>query len=187
MQARRDQFFDQIRDVPLENLVVLDESYATTKFTRLRGRARRGVRLVEHVPHGHWKTLTILAAMSLEGVVAAAAIDAATDAEVFLSFIRHSLAPSLRPGQVVIMDNLTSHYVSGVREAIENAGCRLVYLPPYSPDYSPIEPMFSKLKQTLRSLEARTIDQLFVAIGVALNAITPSDCLGFFQHCGYTL
>lgn len=187
MQARRDQFFDQIRDVPLENLVVLDESYATTKFTRLRGRARRGVRLVEHVPHGHWKTLTLLAAMSLEGVVAAAAIDAATDAEVFLSFIRHSLAPSLRPGQVVIMDNLTSHYVSGVREAIENAGCRLVYLPPYSPDYSPIEPMFSKLKQTLRSLEARTIDQLFVAIGVALNAITPSDCLGFFQHCGYTL
>lgn len=166
---------------------MLDESYATTKFTRLYGRSKRGVRLVGRVPHGHWKLLTIMAAMTVQGVLAAASIDASTDGDVFGSFIRDVLVPTLRPGQVVVMDNLAAHKVAGIRQAIEAAGCRVIYLPPYSPDLSPIEPMWSKVKQTLRTLAARTVEALGDAIAEALNAITPSDCRGYFRHCGYTL
>ena len=166
---------------------MLDESYATTRFTRLRGRSRRGVRLVGHVPHGHWKLLTILAAIGVGGVVTAAAVDASTDRDVFGTFVTHALAPALRPGQVVVMDNLAAHKVAGVREAVEAAGCRLVYLPPYSPDLSPIEPMWSKLKQSLRTAARRTIDELTEAIGTAFSTISTGDCVGYFRHCGYTL
>lgn len=180
-------FFEQFKDVPLNDIVVLDESYATTKFTRLYGRSERGVRLVGRVPHGHWKLLTIIAAMTIEGVLAAASIDASTDGDVFGEFIRNALVPSLRPGQVVVMDNLAAHKVAGIREAIEAVGCRVIYLPPYSPDFSPIEPMWSKVKQRLRTLGARTLASLGEAVTTALNAITPSDCQGYFRHCGYTL
>jgi transposase len=183
----RATFFDQFKDVPLRDIVVLDESYATTQFTRLRGRSLRGTRLAGRVPHGHWKLLTILAAIDVDGVVAAATIDASTDTEVFRAFIDHVLVPRLRVGQVVVMDNLSAHKVSGIRESIEAAGCRVVYLPPYSPDLSPIEPMWSKLKQTLRSRAARTIGTLHEAIGNALTTITTGDCAGYFRHCGYTL
>lgn len=187
MLAQREVFFEQLKDVPLSEIVVLDESYATTQFTRLRGRSTRGVRLVGRVPHGHWKLLTILAAITVEGVLAAAAVDATTDAELFRAFVDDVLVPTLRPGQVVVMDNLAAHKVSGVRTSIERAGCRLIYLPPYSPDFSPIENMWSKLKQGLRSTGARTVDTLINAIGVAFTSITAGDCLGFFRHCGYTL
>jgi transposase len=166
---------------------VLDESYATTKFTRLRGRCPRGVRLVGRVPHGHWKLLTIIAAMTTEGVLAAASIDASTDGDVFRSFIIDMLVPSLRPGQVVVMDNLAAHKVAGILQAIEAVGCRVIYLPPYSPDFSPIEPMWSKVKQTLRTIGARTLDTLGDAITAALKTITTPDCQGYFRHCGYTL
>lgn len=187
VKAERESFFEQFMDVPLNDIVVLDESYATTKFTRLRGRSPRGVRLVGRVPHGHWKLLTIIAAMTLQGVLAAASIDASTDGDVFGQFIRDALVPSLRPGQVVVMDNLAAHKVAGIREAIEAVGCRLIYLPPYSPDFSPIEPMWSKVKQILRKIGARTIDTLGDAIVIALKAITSNDCQGYFRHCGYTL
>lgn len=173
--------------MPLRDVVVLDESYVTTQFTRLRGRARRGTRLVERVPHGHWKVLTILAAVTVEGVLTAASVAAATDAEVFRAFIHDALVPSLRPGQVVVMDNLAAHKVAGVREAIERAGCRLLYLPPYSPDLSPIENMWSKLKQSLRTTAARTVPGLTDAIGQAFETIQATDCVGYFRHCGYTL
>jgi transposase len=173
--------------VPLQNLVVLDESYATTKFTRLRGRSLRGVRLRASVPHGHWKLLTIIAAMTLRGVQAAMTIDAATDRDVFVAFIEQVLIPTLRAGQVVVMDNLAAHKVASIRQLLEAAGCRVIYLPPYSPDLSPIEPMWSKVKQLLRSMAARTVDALQTAVGEALAAITASDCLGYFGHCGYTL
>jgi transposase len=166
---------------------VLDESYATTKFTRLYGRSKRGVRLVGRVPHGHWKLLTIIAAMTVEGVLAAASIDASTDGDVFRLFIIDVLVPALRPGQVVVMDNLAAHKVAGIRQAIEAVGCRVIYLPPYSPDLSPIEPMWSKVKNVLRTIGARTVDTLGDAIAAALQAITPSDCQGYFGHCGYTL
>lgn len=173
--------------MPLQNLVVLDESYATTKFTRLRGRSLRGVRLRASVPHGHWKLLTIIAAMTLRGVQAAMTIDAATDRDVFVAFIEQVLIPTLRAGQVVVMDNLAAHKVASIRQLLEAAGCRVIYLPPYSPDLSPIEPMWSKVKQLLRSMAARTVDALQTAVGEALAAITASDCLGYFGHCGYTL
>ena len=187
MAAARAAFFEQIKDVPVGDIVVLDESYATTKFTRLRGRSPRGVRLRSSVPHGHWKLLTIIAAMTLRGVQASMTIDAATDTDVFGAFVQQVLAPTLRPGQVVIMDNLAAHKVGWIVEEIERAGCRVLFLPPYSPDFSPIEPMWSKVKQLLRSAAARTVEALQIAVGVALTAITESDCHGYFGHCGYTL
>ena len=187
MLQQRAVFFEQIKSVPLSDLVVLDESYATTQFTPLRGRALRGVRLVQRVPHGHWKLLTVLAAMTVQGVLTAASVNASTDSQLFVLFIEQALVPSLRPGQVVIMDNLAAHKVAAVRMLIEAAGCRLVYLPPYSPDYSPIEPMWSKFKTVLRTMNARSVEALNNAIGDALHTITSTDCQSYFHHCGYTL
>ncbi|MGD0463657.1 MAG: IS630 family transposase [Tepidisphaeraceae bacterium] len=184
----RDNFFaEQLKDVPLKDVVVLDESYATTQFTRLRGRCPRHERLIAPVPHGHWKTLTMLAAITIEGVLAAASIDAATDSEIFTSFIRDALVPTLRPGMVVVMDNLAAHKIAAIGQAIEQAKCRLVYLPPYSPDFSPIENIWSKVKQSLRTRAARVIPALGDAIAVALAAVTPTDCYDCFEACGYTL
>jgi transposase len=170
VQEARDNFFaEKLKDVPLEDVVVLDESYATTTFTRLRGRCPVNQRLKQRVPAGHWKRLTILAAITVTGVLAAATIDAATDTQVFGSFVRDCLVSALRPGMVVVMDNLSSHKVAGVREAIEAADCRLVYLPPYSPDLSPIENIWSKAKSVLRMLEARTLEDLQAAVTLALD------------------
>jgi transposase len=184
----RDQFFaEQLKQVPLRDVVVLDESYATTQFTRLRGRCPRHERLKASVPHGHWKTLTMLAAITIEGVRAAASIDAATDSEIFTAFIRDVLIPTLRPGMVVVMDNLPAHKIAAIRKLIEGAHCRLVYLPPYSPDLSPIENIWSKVKQLLRSTGARVIPALGDAITAALATITPRDCYNCFEACGYTL
>lgn len=185
--ARADFFAGALAGVPLKDVVVLDESYATTQFTRLRGRCRRDRRLVEPVPHGHWKTLTMIAAITVDGVLAAASIDAATDGDVLTLFLREGLAPVLRAGMVVVMDNLAAHKVAAVREIVGRAGCRLVYLPPYSPDYSPIENIWSKVKQSLRGIKARVVDALGNAITTALATITPADCFHCFQACGYTL
>lgn len=176
-----------MKPIPLENLVVIDESCAVTNLTRTRGRCLRSDRLVSAVPHGHWKVLTIIAAMTLSGIQTAVTIDAPCDGEIFRNFVQDALVPTLRPGQTVIMDNLQSHKVGGIRRAIETAGARLLYLPPYSPDFSPIEPMWSKIKQKLRSVAARTIETLGQAVQEALTMITASDCQGFFRHCGYTL
>lgn len=183
-----DRFFaEQLQDVPLKDVVVLDESHATTQFTRLRGRCPRHERLKASVPHGHWKTLTMLAAITVQGMQAAASIDAATDSEIFTTFIRDALVPTLRPGRVVVMDNLPAHKIAAIGKLIEGAGCRLVYLPPYSPDLSPIENIWSKVKQLLRSTAARAIPALGDAITAALASVTPSDCLNCFAACGYTL
>jgi transposase len=176
-----------LKDIPLKNLVVIDESCAVTNMMRTRGRCLRSDRLVSAVPHGHWKVLTIIAAMTLGGVQTAVTVDAPCDGEIFRNFVRDALVPTLRPGQVVIMDNLQSHKVSGIRQAIEATGARLLYLPPYSPDFSPIEPMWSKVKQKLRSLAARTVETLGQAVEEALAAVSASDCEGFFRHTGYTL
>ena len=184
----RDNFFaEQLKDVPLKDVVVLDESYATTQFTRLRGRCPRQQRLIASVPHGHWKTLTMLAAITIEGVLAAASIDATTDSEVFALFIRDVLIPTLRPGMVVVMDNLPAHKIAAVGQMIEQAKCRLVHLPPYSPDLSPIENIWSKVKQSLRTSAARVIPALGDAITAAFAAVTSIDCHGCFEACGYTL
>ena len=169
----------------VDQLVFLDESGARTSLARLRGRCPAGERLVARVPHGHWKTYTMVSAVRTSGPCAAALVDGPVDADVFRAYVTLVLAPALRPGDVVVMDNLQPHKASGVREAIEAAGATLMYLPPYSPDYNPIENMWSKVKQSVRGAAARTYDALQRAVWDALDAVTPADCRGFFRNCGY--
>ena len=170
----------------IDDLVFLDECGATTQMTRSSGRCEIGLRLVTPVPQGHWKVVTTIAALTTTGILTAATIDAATDGEVFRQFLKAWLIPALRPGQVVVMDNLSSHKTAGIREAIEAVGCRVLYLPPYSPDLNPIENAFSKIKSRLRTLAARTVETLGQAIADALATITASDAVGYFRHAGYT-
>lgn len=168
-------------------LVFIDETWAKTNMTRLRGRAPRGQRLIEKVPHGHWKTTTLIAALDHRGVRCAATVDGAVNGEMFAAFCEQVLAPTLTPGDVVVLDNLSAHKVKGVREAIEAANASVAYLPPYSPDLNPIELAFSKLKQLMRSAKHRLVDALWQDTQRMLDAVTPRDAQGFFRHCGYTL
>ena len=156
-------------------------------MTRLRGRAPRGQRLIAKIPHGHWHTSTLIAALGIDGVCCSAVIDGAVNAAVFEAFVEQVLVPSLRPGDVVVLDNLSSHKSARTRALIEAAGAELVFLPPYSPDLNPIEMVFAKIKQTLRSLSCRTRHALWNAIQPVLDAVTPSDAANCFRHCGYTL
>lgn len=156
-------------------------------MTRPRGRAPAGERLVEKVPHGHWKTTTLIAALDCGGIRCGATVDGAVNGAVFEAFVAQVLVPSLRPGEVVVMDNLPSHKIAAVRRRIEAAGARLLYLPPYSPDLNPIEPAFSKIKQRLRSLAMRLGGELWNRMQSVLDTVTPSDASGFFRHCGYPL
>jgi len=165
----------------------LDESGATTQMTRNYGRAPRGQRVREATPQSHWQTLTIFAALTTRGLEAPMTIPEPTDGDIFLAYVEQMLGPRLRPGQVVIMDNLSAHKVAGVRERIEAAGARLLYLPPYSPDLNPIEEAWSKVKQILRSLKARTSEALENAVAEALNAITTANAIAWFSHRGYGL
>ena len=153
----------------------------TTSMTRLRARCVGGRRIHEATPGGHWKIMTILGAMSLSGMIATMTIEEATDADIFLAYVEQVLAPTLKPGDVVVMDNLSSHKVAGVREWIENAGAELLYLPPYSPDLNPIEKAWAKLKQLLRSAKARTKHALEQAIAEALKAISPENAQAWFR------
>lgn len=156
-------------------------------MTRLRGRAPRGQRLLAKIPHGHWKTSTLIAALGVEGVRASAVVDGAVNRNVFDAFVEQVLVPQLRPGDVVIMDNLSSHKGDRTRRLIESAGATLEFLPPYSPDLNPIEMVFSKIKQLLRSLACRTREQLWDQLKPVLQAITPTDAVNCFAHCGYKL
>ena len=167
---------------------MIDESGVTTSMTRTRGRAPPGVRVHGAVPGGHWKVTTLIGAIrggDGGGVAAAMTLEGATDADAFRAFVDEVLVPQLRPGDLVVMDNLSSHKAAGVRESIESAGAKLRYLPPYSPDLSPIEKCWSKVKALLRSAAARTADALDGAISAALRAVTASDARGWFGHCGY--
>lgn len=166
-------------------LVFLDESGAKTNMTRLRGRALSHERLHAMAPAGHWQTTSMISAIGLEGVVAAMAIEGATDALAFEAYVARCLVPNLKRGQIVVMDNLAAHKGRVVREAIEAAGCELWFLPPYSPDFNPIESMWSKVKAHLRQIAARSFERLIEAIGQALRAVTAADCRGFFQGYGY--
>jgi len=173
--------------LPVAQLIFLDESGATTQMTRRYGRAPRGQRVKEATPQSHWQTLTMLAALTTRGLEAAMTIAEPTDGDIFLAYLEQILCPRLLPGQVVIMDNLSAHKVAGVRELIEATGARLLYLPPYSPDLNPIEQAWSKVKQILRSLKARTVDALESAVARALAAVTAENALAWFSHCGYSL
>lgn len=168
-------------------LIFIDETWAKTNMTRLRGRAPRGQRLVEKVPHGHWQTTTLIAALDHQGMRCATTVDGAVNGKVFTAFVKQVLVPTLRPGQIVIMDNLSAHKVAGVREAIQAVGASVVHLPPYSPDLNPIELAFSKIKQLMRSARHRLVDPLWRDTQRFLDAITPADATNFFRHCGYTL
>src|SRR5687767_5964806 len=156
-------------------------------MTRLRGRAPVGRRLVEKVPHGHWKTTTLIAALDLAGVRCSTVVDGAVNRDVFEAFVAQVLAPTLAPGDVVVMDNLSSH--KGVRacQLVEGRGATLLFLPPYSPDLNPIELAFAKLKQLMRSAGHRTVQALWSDVQRMLDAVTPGDAAGFLRHCGYTL
>lgn len=155
-------------------------------MVRLYGRCPRGQRLLAKAPAGHWQTTTMLAAIGLDGVQAPFALEGAIDSEAFLIYVERVLLPTLHGGEIVVMDNLACHKHPRVRELIESVGAEVRYLPPYSPDFNPIEPMWSKMKQVLRSLAARTFEGLIQAIGIALKKITLLDLAGWFIHCGYT-
>ena len=154
-------------------------------MTRPRGRALRGTRLVAAVPHGHWKTTTFLAGLRTRGLTAPLVIDGAVNGDLFLAYVRQVLVPTLEPGDVVIMDNLSSHKRVGVREAIEAANATLLYLPPYSPDLNPIEQAFAKFKWLLKSAAERTVEALWQTCGELLKRFTETECRNYIQHCGY--
>ena len=168
-----------------ERLVFIDETWATTNMARRHGRAQRGQRVVAAVPHGHWKTTTFLAALRHDGLTAPCVFDGAINGARFLAYVEQALVPTLRAGDLVVLDNLKAHKVKGVREAIEARGARLRYLPPYSPDFNPIELAFAKLKALLRTAARRTVDALWHAIGHALDAFSPAECARYLAHAGY--
>jgi transposase len=171
--------------VKINQLVFLDEFGATTTMDRLYARGPRGRRVVCKTPYGHWKTLSTIAALTLDGMLGFAAFDGATDTETFLVFVSEGLAPYLKPGQVVVLDNLPAHKSPRIDALIESVGARVLRLPPYSPDLNPIEMAISKVKSILRKLGRRDMDSLFDAIDQAMGQVTAEDAAGFIRHCGY--
>ena len=184
LRQRRAWFEDQL-DFEPDQLVFVDESWASTNMTRRYGRCRRGERLRMGVPHGHWKTTTFIAGLRNSGIVAPFVIDGPVNREVFETWVERVLVPELRAGDIVVMDNLSSHKGPRVRTLIEAAGAELRFLPPYSPDFNPIENAFAKLQALLRKETARTIDALWSAIGRLIDLITPRECVNMFAAAGY--
>lgn len=182
---RRLAWFDGQLDLDPAKLVFIDETGLSTKMARLRGRAPRGERCRAGVPHGHWKTTTFTGALRLTGMTAPFVYDGAMNGNVFLAYVEQVLVPSLSEGDIVVMDNLPAHKAAGVSEAIEAAGANLLYLPPYSPDFNPIENAFAKLKALLRAKAERTIDALWDAVGPLLDLFTPAECANYFKAAGY--
>jgi len=166
-------------------LVFIDETSTNTIMVRLRGRCPRGIRLIDLVPHGHWKITTFVAGLRCDAITAPFVIDRPMNGAIFRAYLKHCLIPTLTPGDIVIMDNLPAHKVTGVRDAIEAAGARLAYLPPYSPDFNPIEQFFAKLKALLRKAAERSIEALWDRIGQLLDHFTPEECANYLRHAGY--
>jgi transposase len=183
--SRREEWQEVMFGLPLDRFLFLDETWTTTNMTRLYGRALKGQRLVEAVPHGHWKTTTFIAALRSTGMTAPMVIDGALNGDLFCAYVHQVLVPELRPGDIVVLDNLSSHKRMEARAAIEAVGARVVFLPPYSPDFNPIENAFAKLKRLVRSAGKRTIDELWSFLGQVVDAFTPSQCLNYIRHCGY--
>jgi transposase len=166
-------------------LVFIDETGASTKMTRRYGRAQRGKRCRAAVPHGHWKTTTFVGALRLEGMTAPMVLDGAMHGAAFLAYVEQVLVPTLAPGDIVIMDNLPAHKSTAVHLAIERAGAELRFLPPYSPDFNPIEMAFSKLKAFLAKTAARTVDELWEAIAEGIDNFTHTECRNYLRAAGY--
>lgn len=166
-------------------LVFIDETWAKTNMTRTHGRCARGQRLVDRVPHGHWKTMTFLAALRCDRIDAPFVLDGPINGEWFLAYVQQLLIPTLSPGDVVIMDNLGSHKGKAVRRAIRRAGAHLIFLPPYSPDLNPIEQVFAKLKALLRKAAERTVEATWRRIGQLLDRFSPDECANYLVNSGY--
>jgi transposase len=185
VKRKREAWKAKIKGIDLSRFVFIDESGAKTNMTRLRGRCKGGSRLYDSTPHAHWETTTMIAALGPNGPMAPMVIEGATDAAVFRAYVKHVLVRALKPGQIVVLDNLASHKGQEVQETIEAAGAELWFLPPYSPDLNPIEKMWSKVKEFLRAAKARVAEELYQAVGIALDQITPQDAQGWFTSCGY--
>ena len=185
MKQKREDWEECLVGLDLNRLVFFDESGVNTLMARLRGRCPKGKRLVDSAPAGRYETLTLMSAIRLDGVVSPMLLDGPVNAETFAGYVERCLVPALEAGDILIMDNLPAHKSVRITQAVEDAGCDLVYLPPYSPDYSPIENMWSKAKASLRETAARTFDALVDGVRDALKAITLEDCEGYFENCGY--
>jgi transposase len=183
--TRRQAWFDSQTDLDPARLVFIDETWASTNMARSHGRCPRGERLRMPVPHGHWKTTTLVAGLGAQGVVAPWVLDGPINGDAFETYVRKVLVPELKQGDVVVMDNLSSHKRPQVRASIEAAGARVLYLPPYSPDFNPIEKAFAKLKALLRRAAERTVEGLWRAIGRLVDLITPAEARNYFESCGY--
>ena len=182
MARRRAQWKKYQGRIDPRRLIFIDETWAKTNMTRLHGRCRCGDRLVAKVPHGRWRTLTFLAALRWERIEARCVIDGPINGRSFLAYVEQMLLPTLRPGDVVIMDNLGRHKRQAIRRAIRAVGAKLLFLPAYSPDLNPIEQVFAKLKALLRKLDARTVETTWRGIGQLLDAFTPAECANYFTH-----
>ena len=185
MLRRRRAWVEAQPGLDPEKLVFVDETGASTKMARRSGRALRGHRCRAPVPHGHWKTTTFVGALGLNGMTAPMVLDGAMHGAAFLAYVDKVLVPILKPGDIVVMDNLACHRSAAAREAIQRAGAELRFLPPYSPDFNPIEMAFSKLKASLKRRAARTLPELWDAIGEATDTFTPAECQNYFAAAGY--
>ena len=182
---RREQWVERQDRIDPERLVFIDETWTKTNMEPLRGWSPVGARLVAKVPHSHWKTSTFIAALRCDRIEAPWLLDGPVNAAAFKTYVEKVLAPTLRPGDLVIMDNLSSHKGTAVRQTIRAAGAKLIFLPKYSPDLNPIEQVFSKLKHLLRKAAARTLETLTAAVGELLGAFTAEECTNYFVNSGY--
>jgi transposase len=183
---RRERWKKYQRRIDPARLVFIDETWAKTNMTRVRGWHTRGQALVAKVPHGHWKTLTFLAALRHDRITAPFVLDGPINGDAFTAYVEQVLAPTLKPGDVVVMDNLGSHKGGAVRRLIRKAGAHLLFLPPYSPDLNPIEQVFAKLKTMLRKAEERTVETVWRRIGTLLDCFKPAECANYLRNSGYS-
>lgn len=185
MAAARERWVAAQKLLDPDRLIFIDETGTSTNMARLRGRCRRGERLIGKVPHGHWKITTFVAGLRQGAITAPFVIDHPMNSTIFKTYLEQCLVPTLHPGDIVVMDNLSSHKSDEVREIIEAAGANLLFLPPYSPDFNPIEQAFSKLKAHLRKAAERSIPALWDRIGAILDTFSATECQNFFRHAGY--
>lgn len=185
MRAEREAWHAAQPALAARDLVFIDETWLSTKMARRSGRCAKGERLKAAIPYGHWKTTTFLAGLCHDGVIAPLVLDGPIDGETYRAYVEQFLAPALRPGQIVLMDNLPSHKVAGVREAIEAAGATVRYLPRYSPDLNPIEQFFAKFKALIRKAAARTVETLWATVAAVLRFVEPAECRNYFENAGY--
>jgi transposase len=180
---QREAWLEWLAQADGERLAFLDETGAKTNMTRLYARSKKGARAIDFVPHGHWNTTTLVAAITLEGPLAPMLLDGPMDRDAFEAYLDQVLIAQLLPGTTLVMDNLSAHKSRHIEDALKKAGINLLYLPPYSPDFNPIEPMWAKVKNSVRGDKPRTTEELDNAVAKALGQVTSKDAKGFFQHC----